>query len=538
MSNKKTITLGHYVGHDKVRFDQENENHILLELTGNEVDIDKQRSPLSIVALLDCSSSMSPDYKIGYLKKSMVKLIDNLRADDQLCMISYQSSARMELNLTNMTTESKKSAVQIVNGLAAGGCTNISAALGMAFDELNNLADGVSETGRVVRTILFTDGCPTSGNCNQDDLVKMAATVPVGQVTTMGYGREVTVNQPNVSQNTIPLNNANSPDLHMQCWNSGGTTYTDTTSAGPNRQSVTPWMSGFNGMSGGVDIPLLQSMCQAGKGNFYYMKDPDSCVRAFAYELAGLLTTVGQNIKITVEPTQHLTIDEIMDDVDVEEKDGKAVISITDVMAEEKKYVALKIKTTKQDKAFPRATTVAKITVEYKNQEGEAVTDELSVKLKFVKAGEESTEQHKEVKAHLALIDVIRAQAKVELDSLNGIFGGASYYAYHSAVDNLSSDALEGTHAAGFAGMHVSNVRNYVNVSNFSSSVADRCGTQYSTAKGRSAGDNLKGTKGQAGMHLSFSADIDTPAEPPTQTPDATPTAKSSYVKKSRTDRF
>ena len=102
-------------------------------------------------------------------------------------------------------------------------------------------------------------------------------------------------------------------------------------------------MSGMNGMSGEVDIPLLQGMCQAGKGNFYYMKDPDTCVRAFAYELAGLLTTVGQEITITVEPTKHLEIQEVCDDVDVEEKDGKAVISLTDLMAEEKKYLMLKV---------------------------------------------------------------------------------------------------------------------------------------------------------------------------------------------------
>jgi len=210
----------------------------------------------------------------------------------------------------------------------------------------------LSKEGMVVRTVLFTDGCPTAGNTNKDYLIKLCDNAPVGQITTMGYG-----------------NSEYSWDL---------------------------------------DLDLLQNMSNMGKGNSYYMKDPDTCTRAFAYELAGLLTTVGQSIRIEVQPTKHIEIIEILDECDCEERNGSAIINIPDIISEEERYLMVKFKTMEQDKVFPRMTKIANVVVEYYNLEGQKVSDECKIKLNFVKKGNEDKFINKDVDAHLAILESIK----------------------------------------------------------------------------------------------------------------------------------
>jgi len=348
----KTVSVGNYLGFEKVRFNKNVKNYLLLKLKGKEIDVDKERPPISIIALLDVSSSMSSEKKIGYLKKSMIKLIDNLRSSDSLCMIQYNSSAKKIFNLSNMNSENKRKAIDIVNSLSASGCTNMSGAMNLAYDELRENKSRLSKEGMVIRTILFTDGCPTAGNTNKDYLVEMCKDVPIGQITTMGYG-----------------NSEFSHDL---------------------------------------DIDLLQNMSKMGCGNSYYMKDPDTCTRSFAYELAGLLTTVGQNIRIEVQPTKHMDIKEVMDDCDCEERDGNVIINIPDIISEEERYLMIEFETKQQDKVFPRLTKIGNVIVEYYNLEGQKVSDEYNIKLNFVKEGEEDKHINNDVSAHLAILESIK----------------------------------------------------------------------------------------------------------------------------------
>ncbi|MFH1112830.1 MAG: hypothetical protein V1792_02820 [Pseudomonadota bacterium] len=55
------------------------------------------------------------------------------------------------------------------------------------------------------------------------------------------------------------------------------------------------------GMGGEINLDLVEKMAEAGHGNIYDMRDADSAARAFAAQLGGLITTVAQDIKTTVE---------------------------------------------------------------------------------------------------------------------------------------------------------------------------------------------------------------------------------------------
>ena len=368
------LNIGTTIGKNKVDFAKDNDNYLLLTVTGKEIETKDKRPPISIVALLDVSSSMRPDYKIGYLKKSVVKLIDNLAVTDRLSLISYSTYAKTLTTLSEMTPENKKKAIDIVTKLQVESMTNISDAMAMGFNEFK---DKITSEG-VNRIILFTDGCPTSGNTQPEFLVNLATKSPEGvQVTTMGYGKQ--------SEN----------------------------------------MSS-NGMGGELNVTLLEQMADKGKGNYYYMSDPDSCGKAFASELAGLLTVVAQKVKITITPEKdRMQLKEVLDDVDVTDEDGKVTITIPDVMAGETKYVLLSIKTSKQEKPWARPASLATVTTEYTNLiEGVVATSESIVKIEFVKK-DFDTELHPEVKTQLAVIEAIKAQERAFTKAAHGDYLGA-----------------------------------------------------------------------------------------------------------------
>lgn len=386
------LTIGKTIGKEKVDFSKDGENYLLLTVTGKEMDTKEKRPPISIVALLDVSSSMSPEYKIGYLKKSVVKLIDNLAPTDRLSLISYSTYANTLTNLTEMTPENKKKAIDIVTKLHVQSSTNISEAMAMGFNEFKGkiLSDGVN------RIILFTDGCPTSGNTLPEFLVNLAAKAPEGvQVTTMGYGKQ---------------------------------------SEGPS-----------NGMGGELNVSLLEQMSDKGKGNYYYMSDPDSCGKAFASELAGLLTVVAQKVKITITPEkERMQIKEVMDDVDVTDDNGSVTITIPDIMAGETKYVLVAIKTSKQDKAWARPSSIATVTSEYTNLiEGTIDTDKSVVKIEFA-AKDFTTELDKEVKTQLAVIEAIKAQEKAFKMAAHGDYSGAQNVLYAASLDLSNTGTTRG----------------------------------------------------------------------------------------------
>lgn len=462
---KDTLNVTAVPGYGKVVYNEETHNHVILKLTGVELEEEK-RAPISIIALLDCSSSMSPDYKIGYLRKSMVKLIDNLKAGDQLCMITYDSYVSTVFELSGMTPENKTRAISIANALSTGGCTNISGALSEAKELLKN-AESLKEEGRVVRTILFSDGCATAGNTDNNVLVSMCEDLAVGQLTTMGYGKEL-----------------KDPTL------------------------------GMTGMDGELDVRFLQALSRIGKGNYYYMKDPDSCSRAFAYELAGLLTIAAQSITVEIEASKFFEVTEVLEDVDSDIKDGKVTITLPDVMAEEDKFVLLKGTTKKQDKVFPR-TTKTPVKVTYTNPSGDKVEVIADLLLGFVKSGKEDTDIDKEVQTQIAIVEAVEAQKKAADAADAGDFNQASVF-MHTAKSNLMGAGTSRgdlyASAVGDMGVAVENPINWSRGSN------DYRTMGHSITRGRSSGDKILASRAQTKMASKFE---DTSGPDAVYTPDA-----------------
>lgn len=479
------ITVNAKLGYSVVDYSKDNENYLLITLTGKPIQEEVKRPPISVVGLLDLSSSMSPDYKIGYLKKSVIKLIDNLKDTDRLSLIGYSTNAWKITDLVEMTAENKKKAIDIVNGLVTYNMTNISEALTLGFDAFR---EKVTSEG-INRVILFTDGCPTSGNCNPAALINLAGNVPEGvQVTTMGYGK--------------------------------------------------PAEGAFNGMGGELNTLLLEKMADNGKGNYYYMSDPDSCGRAFANELAGLLTVVGQKLKLMVKPKAHMSIIEVMDDVTVEDINGNAVISVPDIIADETKYILLKVKTTATDKPWARPASLVEINLLYNNVI-DGVIDSVSTSAKITFAKKDFTkDMDADVKTQLAVVEAIKAQEKAFAMAQAGDYAGATY-TLNASVDALNNS---GTARGAAYSMGLANSVNFCSsADNFNISSNIRGASLKSMKSGRASGgvyDTVLSTTAQKGMQDNFVDNTNIPASTTVTTTTTTTTTSTPFIKTQKTNRW
>ena len=399
MSTNGVLQLQVKAGFTKVDHAEETENHILLTLTGQSLE-SESRVPINTIIVVDVSSSMNTYQKMENVKKSINLLISHLSEKDYAALIEYSSDAQVLSESVKTDASNKQSLTKMVSRMSAGGMTTFSGAIGVAYQLAN---DTGAKEDCINRIIFFSDGCPTSGVTEPDRVVSMVEKgLPSGwQVTTMGYGMA-----------------------------------TDA--------SGSPFSTGFNltGMSGDINIDLLDKMAKVAGGNFYYMKDADTSARAFATELGGLLTTVAQDITISFGGVDdRIDVKEVLEDLTVEDK-GKALeVKIPDIMSEETKYVTFKILCKKQDAIDNhRPAKIADIRVHYLDSNaGKYVDVEHSCKaVQWVESGKEDKQIDPDVGTEMSVLDAIKAQEKARLKADSGDYEGAQG-CIGVAMDSLSS---------------------------------------------------------------------------------------------------
>jgi hypothetical protein len=406
MSTNGAVQVQSKAGLGKVDYSQDTENNILVTLTGQSLETDS-RVPINVVIVADVSSSMSTSQKIENVKRSINLLLSHLSDKDYAALIEYDSEARVLSESLKMEGSNKQRLTNFVSGLTPRGMTTFSGALGLSFQVASSTG---AKEGYVNRIIFFTDGCPTTGVQDPGKLVQMTENgVPSGwQVTTMGYGlaTDESVSPRRAVQSSS--NNWNPTPLHNS------------------------YISSFNmtGMSGDVDLDLLDKLAKAGKGNTYYMKDADTAAKAFATELGGLLTTVAQDITVTFEPiADRIDVKEVLEDYTVEDKGSSLEVKIPDVMSEEAKYVTFKVLCKKQGSVDNcRAAKVACIKVRYLDTNtGKYVTAEHSCKpIQWVESGKQDMTVDPDIATQIAVLDTIKAQAEAQKRADAGDYLGAA----------------------------------------------------------------------------------------------------------------
>ncbi len=122
----------------------------------------------TVLFVVDRSGSMSGK-KIEQAREAARFVLNNLREGDLFNIVAYDS--RVEVfrpELERFTDENRKAALGFIEGIHAGGATNINEALGTALAQLQ-------DSKRPNYVLFLTDGLPTTGETNEMKIVENAA---------------------------------------------------------------------------------------------------------------------------------------------------------------------------------------------------------------------------------------------------------------------------------------------------------------------------------------------------------------------------
>jgi Ca-activated chloride channel family protein len=120
--------------------------------------------PLNLVFLIDTSGSMSQPDKLPLLVNAFGLMLNELRPEDEVSIVTYAGSAGQVLAPTSAADTAKIRAA--LARLSAGGSTAGQSGLEQAYAT----AEAMSEDGEVTRVILATDGDFNVGISDADDL--------------------------------------------------------------------------------------------------------------------------------------------------------------------------------------------------------------------------------------------------------------------------------------------------------------------------------------------------------------------------------
>ncbi|GAD03147.1 vWA domain-containing protein [Agarivorans albus] len=162
-----------------------NSNNQLIRIGVSAYKADTSIRPAAnVVFLVDVSGSMQSQEKLPLLKQSMLLMLNNLKASDNVAIVTYASGTGVALRATSV--KDKHKIVAAINGLQAGGSTNGSAGIELAY---NQAQQGFIEGG-INHVYLMSDGDLNVGITDIDELKhritqKRKAGV---QFSTIGFG--------------------------------------------------------------------------------------------------------------------------------------------------------------------------------------------------------------------------------------------------------------------------------------------------------------------------------------------------------------
>ena len=144
-----------------------NPNHLLLRIGLQAKKIDLAKAPPSnIVFLIDVSGSMDEENKLPLLKSSFKMLLEQLRPDDKIAIVTYANGTKVALPSTSV--KDKEKIIKVLDNLYASGGTSGGKGIQLAYEQAQKsfIKNGNN------RIILATDGDFNIGINNTTDLEK------------------------------------------------------------------------------------------------------------------------------------------------------------------------------------------------------------------------------------------------------------------------------------------------------------------------------------------------------------------------------
>jgi Ca-activated chloride channel family protein len=148
-----------------------------------------RRPSISVAVAMDCSGSMQGE-RIEALREGVRYLLNGLRDDDEVVLVSFQDSARNQLARCPVSL-ARQVAPTLLARLQAGGTTALYEGWELAARQLRKDA----ETGRLCRVVLMTDGRANKGLTTPDELAKQASLYARHGITTTTIGLGIGFNE-------------------------------------------------------------------------------------------------------------------------------------------------------------------------------------------------------------------------------------------------------------------------------------------------------------------------------------------------------
>ena len=123
-----------------------------------------ERPRANLVLLVDVSGSMSPADRLPLVKNAFAMLLDQLKPDDTIAIVTYASGSGIALEPTKASEKNK--ILSALDHLQSGGST----AGARGIQDAYRLAEAGFDKAAVNRIILATDGDFNVGVTNQDEL--------------------------------------------------------------------------------------------------------------------------------------------------------------------------------------------------------------------------------------------------------------------------------------------------------------------------------------------------------------------------------
>lgn len=200
-------------------------------------EVKNGRSAANFVFLLDVSGSMEPKDRLPLIKQSLCLLVDQMREDDRVAIVTYAGESGVALESTAGTRKEK--ILQAIAKLEAGGSTNGASGIRLAYEQaaLNFGKD------RINRVILGTDGDFNVGTSSVPELEKLIAEKARSGVflSVLGVGTD---------------------NLHDH---------------------------------------TMQALADRGNGNYHYLDSVSEARKVLVEQMTGTLVTVAKDVKVQVE---------------------------------------------------------------------------------------------------------------------------------------------------------------------------------------------------------------------------------------------
>jgi von Willebrand factor type A domain len=281
------------------------------------------RTPVDIIVALDVSGSMRGD-KLNLCKQTLELLLRHLLPQDRFGLITFSSDASVVVPLQLMTNEKKEETLTKIKLLRATYTTNISAAIGLSFQELRT----VGTPNKVRSVFLLTDGHANQGIMNQAGLVEL----------TRNCWKEA-------SHKSLEEYEGQKPYRFVGSFLSGKPSSHDTKV--PATTEDMPISMFCFGYGSDHNAAILRDIASATEtGSYYYVKDDSDVGSAFGDAMGGILSVVAQSAVLTVQvppESRGVEIKKVHDERAIQRDNGTYTVNIGDFYAEESRDVIIEV---------------------------------------------------------------------------------------------------------------------------------------------------------------------------------------------------